>query len=225
MKRIAISGKMTAGKTVSADYLVSELGYTRLFFAEGVKRLGKIITESYQHENYVGFLEEMTEAVYDIFDNNMEYIPKAREAMIQCRHQFESVGLTMRTKDENHRALLQQIGTEYMRSIKPTVWCDYLANQVKQTPNYAIVVDDMRFKDEFATLKDLGFVTVRINLSPEVQQQRLTNLYGKVDPAAILHKSETELDDADFDFYLDGTIPLGEMLLHLKGIAHLGRTF
>lgn len=72
----------------------------------------------------------------------------------------------MKGKD---RGLLIQIGTK-MREIQEDVWLEYLLN--KTHPKTPIVIPDVRFPNEFKTLKDMGAISVRVDASVDVRKFR-----------------------------------------------------
>ena len=98
---------------------------------------------------------------------------------------------------EKDRKLLQDIGTN-MRSICPDVFTNYL---IKQSKKYDYVcVDDARFLNEISALKKNGFYIVKLNISLELQLERLINTYPttyKEHIKRFSHQSETEMDKVD----------------------------
>lgn len=105
--KIAILGRAGSGKDTVANYLVSEHGFEKHAFSEGLYKI--------------------------------------------CREYY---GMTV--KD---RGLLQEVG-EVMRSIDPDVFVKYLINQLKNSEN--VVISDVRFVNEYNTLKELGFKFYRV---------------------------------------------------------------
>jgi hypothetical protein len=105
--KIAILGRAGSGKDTVANYLVSEHGFEKHAFSEGLYKI--------------------------------------------CREYY---GMTV--KD---RGLLQEVG-EAMRSIDPDVFVKYLGRSLKNSKN--IVISDVRFVNEYKTLKDLGFKFYRV---------------------------------------------------------------
>jgi len=95
---------------------------------------------------------------------------------------------------QKDREFLQYVGTEWARKRDPNVWINYLMNQVVET-NTNIVVSDVRFKNEFDTLKNNGFTMIRI-----IRDISLLN-----------HSSEIELmnkplDEWDYIIYNNGDV-------------------
>jgi hypothetical protein len=116
------------------------------------------------------------------------------------------------------RWLLQTLGTDVMRDvIHPDIWInalfvDYVAlhngkwNQGYDTyekPNWLIT--DLRFPNEIVAIKKRGGITIRV----------IRDL-AHISP--ISHKSETALDDAEFDFVIDNNSDLFDLTFKVKAI-------
>ena len=99
------------------------------------------------------------------------------------------------------RKLLQQIGSK-MRDIDSDVFAKYL---IKESKKYDFVlVDDVRYPNEFSYLKKNGFILVKLEISSELQKQRIENLYGENASehlSRLEHSSETSLDNIDNELY------------------------
>lgn len=124
-EKIAICGKICAGKTTLASNLEWDHGFKRLSFAEPIKR-------------YAG----------EIFG--------------------------MKGKD---RALIQDFGQK-MREIDGNVWIKMMERELDVHSNEKVVIDDVRFWDEFLMLRDRQFLIVRLDVEEEEQLRRIRKLYG-----------------------------------------------
>ena len=80
-----------------------------------------------------------------------------------------------------------------MREINKDVWAIYIVNKYKNN----IIIDDLRFSNEFKYLKEDNYYLVRINIDKKLQIERLKNKYSdyKEHIKKLNHSSETELDD------------------------------
>tara|TARA_Y100000741_G_scaffold298172_1_gene239174 strand:- start:4886 stop:5410 length:525 start_codon:yes stop_codon:yes gene_type:complete len=86
----------------------------------------------------------------------------------------KSIAVELFDMEKKDRKLLQQIGT-YMREIDPNVWANYV---VKQSKKYDyVVIDDLRYKNEYDLLKKNGFKIIKLVISKELQLTRLKNTY------------------------------------------------
>ena len=102
---------------------------------------------------------------------------------IQLNNNFQKLSFADKVKDiatdlffmkDKDRELLQQIGT-HMRKIDNNVWANYVIKQSKLY-NY-IVIDDLRYKNEYDLLKKNGFIIIKLVISKELQLKRLKNTY------------------------------------------------
>ena len=76
-----------------------------------------------------------------------------------------------RVKD---RTLLTSIGQK-MREIDKDVWINYVINQCKDV-EYCLV-DDLRYQNEYEALVKNGFKIIQLNISDELQEYRIRNIY------------------------------------------------
>jgi cytidylate kinase len=152
-RRIALCGRICAGKTTLADNLVVEHGFKRLSFAAPIKR-----------------------------------------------YAAELFGMT--GKD---RALIQDFGQK-MREIDNEIWIKLLLHDIESSPEQPVVVDDLRFWDEYYALKHRGFTIVRLKVGMFEQVRRIHATYGELAEQhlrRLQHESEGYIDefpvDAEFD--------------------------
>jgi hypothetical protein len=140
------------------------------------------------------------------------------------------------------RELLQKVGTDAMRDvIHPDVWVNALMRQYKRKTEYTNdgldykgdcpnwIISDVRFPNEAKAIKDRGGITVRVDDSKLVFGSRFDELgfvtrgAWRAASAGLEHKSETALDNYTFDYVIEnsGTIDdliveVKKMLLHFK---------
>lgn len=113
---------------------------------------------------------------------------------------------------EKDRKLLQDIGFK-MREIRPSVWIDFLIDQVKGKDK--IVVDDIRYPNEYEALKKEGFKMIRVVADREICIKRLSERDGTAAIERLDDESETAMDDVKIENVLHGNLPLEEMLAQL----------
>ena len=124
------------------------------------------------------------------------------------------------------RLLLQHIGTELFRNqIIDGIWVNALMSEYKPKeelvgttpeniqwgevyPNW--IITDTRFPNELQAVKDKGGINIRVN-RPKERELILRNATSIIDTRKTLepeHKSETALDNAEFDYVIlnNGTI-------------------
>jgi len=99
-----------------------------------------------------------------------------------------------------NRHLLQQIGTK-MREIDLNIWINYLTHKHKDAQN--IIIDDVRYFNELMSLKKNGYFIIKLNISNELQETRIKQLYDNSDQHLNkrTHKSETSLDSFNNDVF------------------------
>ena len=114
----------------------------------------------------------------------------------------ELYGMDPNVKD---RALLQDLGQK-LREIDSDVWCNVVINKV---PNFSsIVIDDLRFPNEWKALKENGFVIVKLWIDRDTQIKRIKETYPDtwtehVD--RLENISETALDNYKADYNIKST--------------------
>jgi len=109
----------------------------------------------------------------------------------------------MKAPKEEHRKLLQLFGS-FCRLLQPDCWIQIVVNQIHDLDR--VVIDDVRFPNEFQVLRKLGFILVRIERSDDLRRPWGYNVN---DP----HPSETDLDLVEsWDLVLpnDGKHPFDE---------------
>lgn len=94
---------------------------------------------------------------------------------------------------EKDRDLLQKIG-QTVKSIDPDVWVKHLLREIDKNSHCPVVIDDLRFPNELKALKERGFFLVRLEVSPDLQSQRIEELYPDQAPARREDISECALD-------------------------------
>lgn len=108
------------------------------------------------------------------------------------------------TKDGN---LLQYLGTEWGRNTYgQDVWTDCMANVLKtyHSDSTIVVIDDLRFENEFRLLKNLGATLIRLECSEELRKGR-----AEMWRENTSHPSETGLDHIpreEWDLVLDSGV-------------------
>lgn len=77
----------------------------------------------------------------------------------------------MKQKD---RKLLQDLG-EKMKEIDYDVWVKYLTNQIINEER--VIIDDLRYINEYNSLKNFGFIIIKLEISKEEQIKRIKSTY------------------------------------------------
>ena len=100
------------------------------------------------------------------------------------------------------RHSLQKIGDTF-REIDNDVFVNYLMD--KCDDEKIIIIDDLRFKNEYTKLTNEEFICIRINIDEDTQRDRYNKLYSKMDFDHLkYHQSEIDLDDTIFHLSIEG---------------------
>lgn len=92
-------------------------------------------------------------------------------------------------KDAAGRSLLQHIGTDVIRAVKPNYWVDFIADMLtffNGAWDY-VLIPDCRFPNEIERLRSAGFDVMHVHIDRPDFQSGLTEKQMK-------HASETALD-------------------------------
>ncbi len=129
------------------------------------------------------------------------------------KYQFKRISFAARVKElaaelfgytdkktAKGRSVLQQLA-QHMREIDPDVWARYTIKRMPQGCN--IVVDDVRYPNEFEMLHEAGFVLVRMMMDKAERKRVISETYPGLPDDLLLDSSETALDGFSFDYYID----------------------
>lgn len=181
---------MASGKTTTADFLKNHLGFKLLSLATPIKQMEQELADGV--EPYVIAGKYMRE-VYDPMQLAMftQVLKEAKE---------------LPRESPKPRKRLQFIGTEGARNrISDSTWIDYAVVEARK--HESVVIDDVRFVNEFHAFRTAGWRSVVLSVLPQIQAQRLSVLYPGYDRSILNHPSETGVDDirrlGEHDFNLD----------------------
>jgi dephospho-CoA kinase len=115
--------------------------------------------------------------------------------------EVKRVGRELFRMQDKDRPLLQQIGMK-MREIRESVWLDCLIRESEK--HEMVVCDDVRFINEAKTLKEHGWILIKLDIDDNLQKERLQNTYPD---DWVVHwnnrtdASETEVDAIPLDLF------------------------
>lgn len=121
----------------------------------------------------------------------------------------------LETNKGKYRSMLQIHG-ESMKIDDPMYWCDKWLEKKANIDNNRVVVDDMRFLNEFTFAKLRGALTIRVEVPEEVRLKRYFDKFGVLPTEEQLnHASETYVSKLPVDLVLDGEVNPKFNILHL----------
>ena len=168
---------MCSGKTTVANHLLEKYKYNTVSLAAPIKVMESELADG---------IPSMT-----IVHKYMDHLDPMQKAMFK---NILDEALLIPREHPKPRKRLQFIGTEGGRNrISQSLWID-LANRTAETMSNAII-DDVRFVNEFKYFRERGWKAIILTIAPDVQENRIRQLYGKFDPAALSHPSETGVTD------------------------------
>lgn len=134
--------------------------------------------------------------------------------IIEKNPQFKKYSFATRVKElavelfnmkQKDRELLINFANK-MRDIDPDVWARYVINQTKLKDK--VLIDDLRYLNEYQLLRQNGFKIVKLDISEQLQENRLRKTYPDTFQSHLDHRrniSETNLNqikDQDFDLVI-----------------------
>lgn len=230
---IAISGKICSGKTTISDYLQENHGYLRvssayylkLICAEMAKMnmMNKALKKELPTDR-----NEYKEFVTEQFHEYIDFISKSsdeRNLIFQFIHllhiEFSDV-LSTSHKNDRVREMLQVVANVLINNVRETIWVQSIADHMeilKKEGHEKFVHDDMRYCFEVPVLEDCGFVTLRLEITPQEQKRRIKKVYGSIKPERLTHVSEIDLDYTPFHYMVDADSPLEEVLNYIENLV------
>ena len=190
MLLIGISAKIGCGKTTLAENLKEKLtqeghNVARMSFGQYVKDLGALIFNPAGLVN-MGFGQKMSKAI-------------SKGSILPCGMEAGS--------------MWQKFGTDFARKFDPDIWLRHMWADLRKpdSDTDVIIIDDVRFRNEFNFIRDLGGILVR--LGNETDKRK--GLLKKKDRRKSDHISEVDLDGMvkEFDIVISDNLPgpLSEM--------------
>ena len=132
-------------------------------------------------------------------------------------------GIAADLEIEPTRDFLQGIG-KFMREFNDDVWVHYVFKKV-QSVESAIVIDDIRRKNEVDYLKPLGFKFIRIETDSEIRKARIEKRSGEKIPDSIWnqwsnHLTENQVAELNVDYVIRNNKSKEEFYLQLIEIVN-----
>lgn len=199
-KKIAISGKMTSGKSTIAKALAFNHGYKVFSIGDGIKKVSTYLVNNQLNEakKYLetSMEKEKLEKVLERYTNMYENFKN---------RPFEKDENNQYIKTETYRELTQRLAAETREVCGESFWFQMSlikANEMIENGE-KVICDDIRLKDEKELFEQSGFKIIRLEIEKEEQFKRMENLYGKINEERLNDKTETALDDEEFDLKIN----------------------
>jgi hypothetical protein len=179
-------------------------------FAAGKTTLSEgLVQQGYTRVSFARYLKEICAVVY----NGGKTIEKAQEFTVS------DLDGTVRTI--TGRRMLQEFG-QSVKAMDRDFWVKSLIQDVKggKYGPGPFVTDDCRFPYEASALRRLGFVIVKLETPLDTRIRRYFQTYGVYPtPAELVHPSEIELVDIEYDYEVDGEQDPKAILAEVYGLA------
>lgn len=193
---IGLGGKIGSGKSTLANALV-EMGWKRISFADPLKKLvAEMIGVRPEEINQLKNVRKL----YTFGTTIAIYIAK------ETGLDGTMIGRLLKDKTFNDvREILQYIGTDVIRRLRPDWHCQKLKERILNEPEFNYVVDDIRFRNELETILSFDDARVFYVLRPD-------NPSGESS-----HESEYSLSEKDFgDNVIVNDSGVDELILGFK---------
>lgn len=194
---LAVSGKLGSGKDTIASLVMAEMDsrpITQVSFAGALRcEVNQIIEIISQSQTLSSARVEVANSL--LAENVVE--------VVEALYPLVKDGVVS-SSDQRHpsvRLVLQLWGTEVRRTQNPDYWVDLALKKIRAAVenNTNVVITDARYENEIQALQKHGAMILRLDISPEVQAQRILLRDGHPPLlSAISHKSELSLDDWSF---------------------------
>jgi hypothetical protein len=217
-KVIGIVGLKGVGKDFFATRMQQNYPqYKIIHFAKRLKDICAKVFDIPKEEFYSSVLKEKLYKDYKKFEsiNIDDYILKLNQEV--------GINLQLRgLKANNHRTLLQYVGSEYIRSIIPNYWVDYVKEYIAKKPGYYLI-PDVRFPNEITRLQEFKPLVVMIH-RPDINIKKDGHISENPDflkPYVNLHVVSTTGDMEVLDIACQAAFEMDNKLkitIYSKGV-------
>ena len=122
-------------------------------------------------------------------------------------------------KKSTLREVLQVVGTELLREgFNSNIHVAAAMGSIKDTDK--VIITDMRFPNELKAVEDKGGITIRVE-RVKPREVFLMNAHETINTFTKEHKSETALDNAEFDYVIENDGTLLELINKVREILTL----
>jgi hypothetical protein len=201
---ISISGKKGSGKDLAADYIVKQFGYTKVAFADNVKRF---CSEQFglplHFFNNEDLKDQPLRVSFQLYSSEIVQLVEELillENMNVGRVPWSTIPLEKNLKTP--REILQFVGTDLGRNIvNKDIWIGQLQPEIAGKSD--LVIADARMQNERDFLRKMGAKKILVVRHSEVND----------------HESENDLGNPDeYDYVLDNSGSKEDLYKLIDGI-------
>lgn len=191
---VALSGKMGSGKDTIGYKIMNQLANTnwvQLSFASAIKKDIDDIIKICQKANSKE--EAIEEVIKEGFPDNC-----AEEAVSILYQESKESTINAYHRSPTIRKALQYWGKAVRDEKGALYWSNILLSQIATAlaNRTSILVSDARFDHEIDLCKEVGFITIRLDIDDQTQEKRLLDRDGVKTPKTLLEDiSEIALDE------------------------------
>lgn len=217
---ISVSGKIASGKTTVADYIKEQYGFTQIRSAKYLKELCALIA----NKNLFLLAGFPTQIIDQKIAELLRYISISEEEyqhlLLKTDEYVEMYhDITDTSKKTNEvRSMLQDVAYKIKEEVRQSIWIDSCLKDMYEMDGENFIHDDLRYPFEHEKLRQHGFILIRLDIDEATQAKRVKKLYGNIDKERFSHISETALDGYEFDYRIDASLPLEEVLRQVDEI-------
>lgn len=192
MLMLGISGRKQSGKSTTGNFIVSiylsDLGICDKVYINEVGQI--VVSDLFGDTNYSGIFDPTAIANNDytiqrVFDRissivkiyNFADVLKQDVCMSllgltyeQCygtdEQKNQPTGLCYNGKDMSSREILQFIGTDIFRHMRPNIWVDATIKKIQKEKPKVAIITDCRFPNEVESIKQNGGKVLRLTRDP-----------------------------------------------------------
>lgn len=192
---IGFSGKIASGKDTIAQKVIEDLNidYVQEFFAKPLKNeLNSLLS-------IINYAYTQDEAIEKIVSSQNISLDEAEHIVELLFDEIKkNPHLTAYDKTVQLRKAIQYWGTDVRRKYDDKYWIKKTMKSVFENlaEGQNVITTDARFINEADALFISQAFLIRLDVSPEVQKQRIMSRDNiTITPENLLHPSETELDN------------------------------
>ncbi|PGP11600.1 hypothetical protein COA01_35715 [Bacillus cereus] len=202
-KRIALSGKMTTGKSTLSQVLVEQMDFQIVSIGTTIKKTSTLLIDN--PPLLFQYLKQMVKENHKAQELFFSLLTAYNKGFSHSEWTKNTEGKLI--KNQSFRDLLQVVATTGRNLLGENVWCEFAKNEafLILENDIPVIIDDLRIPSEKQLFEQNDFHIIRLDIEKEEQLRRIYNLYGEIDEELLNHPTETALDDACFDLRIDTT--------------------